>query len=93
MLCSSQTLYVTVFARFEERIFFEARTKVFYEKTRFMGSFNLEIEAKLKILTLKFDICAIFRGNSLSCFGEVGRSFFFLQASVSRQKYACHLLF
>lgn len=41
-----------------------------------MGSFNLEIEVKLKIRTLKFDVCAIFRENSLSCFGEVGRSYF-----------------
>lgn len=50
-----------------------------------MGSFNLEIETKLKVLTLKFDICAKFRENSLSCLVKLV-DVFFLQASVSRQK-------
>lgn len=56
-----------------------------------MGSFNLEIETNLKILTLKFDICAKFRENSLPIvFGEVGRRFFSTgkREQTERQKYA-----
>lgn len=60
-----------------------------------MGSFNLEIETKLKVLALKFDICAKFRENSLSCLVKLVEVFFSTgkREQTERQKYACHLLF
>lgn len=60
-----------------------------------MGSFNLEIETKLKVLTLKFYICAKFRENSLLCLLKLVEVFFSTgkRAQTERQKYACHLLF